>query len=605
MYIYMIKNVDNSNNLYKNSNFSNKNKEKNNLLNNNDDNYDDYINNLLNIHKKNQLDESRKNIYNNSSLFDKLNNDKPKLKKDYLGEDFYRNPYNPRKYNPINSPTSILKKSTLNNLNSRPYNKLMNKKNEYNEIKLKEEKNKKSILNQEKQRSLERRLKQLEEDEEKFQEELKKKREEEENHKLVKSLDFYHKKREEEEILEKTDLLFKILFPDYPNYSLYDKLISENENTKNTGSNTDNLLFSEKSMYLDPLFTREKETIEDPAYMNPLYKIKEEDPTIEKELVVIDEEIKNIEDLINLCDKYPLSKFKEYNINMVGIHNVKDSLIELNNLIGLHTLKENIVDQILYFVQDLHKCSEGDYMHTVIYGPPGTGKTEVAKIMGKIYSKLGILKRNVFKKVTRDDLVAGYLGQTSLKTKDVIKECLGGVLFIDEAYALGNHEKKDSFAKESIDTICEALSNHKKDFMCIIAGYEDELKKCFFSFNEGLDSRFTWRFKIDDYNSKELKEIFLKKVKDIGWEVKEEIPEEWFEKNMENFKYFGRDVETLLSKVKIAHSRRVFCKPPEDKKKIILKDLEKGLSMYLSNDNIEERKKEKEFQKQLYNTLYV
>jgi len=96
-------------------------------------------------------------------------------------------------------------------------------------------------------------------------------------------------------------------------------------------------------------------------------------------------------------------------------------------------------------------------MHAVIYGPPGTGKTEVAKIMGKIFSNLGILKNNVFKKVTRDDLVAGYLGQTAMKTKDVIKSCIGGVLFIDEAYALGNSEKRDSFAKESIDTICEAL----------------------------------------------------------------------------------------------------------------------------------------------------
>ena len=164
-------------------------------------------------------------------------------------------------------------------------------------------------------------------------------------------------------------------------------------------------------------------------------------------------------------------------------------------------------------------------------GPPGTGKTEVAKIMGKIFSNLGVLKKNTFKKVTREDLVAGYLGQTSLKTKDVIKECIGGVLFIDEAYALGNKEKRDSFSKESIDTICEALSDYKKDFMCIIAGYEQELKDCFFGYNPGLESRFTWKFKIDDYSSKELRLIFEKKVIDCGWGFKEPLLDEWFDKN--------------------------------------------------------------------------
>ena len=86
-------------------------------------------------------------------------------------------------------------------------------------------------------------------------------------------------------------------------------------------------------------------------------------------------------------------------------------------------------------------------MHTCIYGPPGTGKTEIAKIMGKIFSSLGILKNNYFKKVTRADLIAGYLGQTAIKTRDVIKDALGGVLFIDEAYALGNKEKRDMYRK--------------------------------------------------------------------------------------------------------------------------------------------------------------
>jgi SpoVK/Ycf46/Vps4 family AAA+-type ATPase len=309
-------------------------------------------------------------------------------------------------------------------------------------------------------------------------------------------------------------------------------------------------------------------------------------------------EINNISDLLKLIEDYKLDEKIEYNINLESLHNIKEPLQELNNMIGMNDLKQNIVDQILYFSQNLHKVtktgeSSGDYMHTVIYGPPGTGKTEIARIMGKIYSKMGILKKGVFKKVTRSDLIAGYLGQTAIKTKDVINECLGGVLFIDEAYALGNSEKRDSFSKECIDTLCEALSAHKENLMVIIAGYENELKDCFFNYNQGLESRFTWRFKTDEYKAKELFDIFLKKVSDIGWSISEDsINVAWFEKNLEYFKFFGRDMEVFLSKIKIAHSRRVFCKDQAEKTKITFKDLEKGFEIYLKNDDVKKRKED-------------
>jgi SpoVK/Ycf46/Vps4 family AAA+-type ATPase len=293
---------------------------------------------------------------------------------------------------------------------------------------------------------------------------------------------------------------------------------------------------------------------------------------------------------------------------MKALHSIKEPLEELNNMIGMKDLKNNIVDQILYFVQELHKNkdSTGEFLHTVIYGPPGTGKTEIAKIMGKIYSKIGVLSKGTFKKVTRSDLVAGYLGQTALKTHDVIKESLGGVLFIDEAYALGNPEKRDSFSKECIDTLCEALSNNKENLMVIIAGYEKELKECFFSFNQGLDSRFTWRFKTDDYTHEDLYKIFLKKVKDIGWEIDDssKLSSDWFKKNKDCFKFYGRDIETLLSKTKIAHSRRVFCRPESEKKKLIVKDLDKGFEIYMKNDDIKNKREEEEKKRYLYNTLY-
>jgi SpoVK/Ycf46/Vps4 family AAA+-type ATPase len=324
---------------------------------------------------------------------------------------------------------------------------------------------------------------------------------------------------------------------------------------------------------------------------------------IEKTLVTIDVEINNIDDLLSLIDRYKIEPTIKYNINMQTLHNIKEPLIELNSMIGMKDLKNNITDQILYFVQELNKNKDnsGDFMHTVIYGPPGTGKTEIAKIMGKIYSKIGVLDRGTFRKVTRADLVSGYLGQTALKTRDVIKDCLGGVLFIDEAYALGNNEKKDSFSKECIDTLCEALSDHKHNLMVIIAGYETELKECFFKYNQGLDSRFTWRFSTDEYKADDLYKIFLKKVNDIGWLVPEDskINIEWFKKNMDYFKFFGRDMETLLAKTKIAHSKRVFCKPECEKKKINLVDLNKGFELYLKNDDVKNRKESENLNKSL------
>jgi SpoVK/Ycf46/Vps4 family AAA+-type ATPase len=234
-------------------------------------------------------------------------------------------------------------------------------------------------------------------------------------------------------------------------------------------------------------------------------------------------------------------------------------------------------------------------MHTVIYGPPGTGKTEIAKIIGSIFSKMGVLNKGTFKKVTRADLIAGYLGQTALKTRDVVKDCLGGVLFIDEAYALGNEEKRDSFSKECIDTLCEALSDHKDNLMVIIAGYETDLNSCFFNYNQGLNSRFTWRFKTDEYSAEDLYKIFLKKVNDGGWFVsdKSEIDVKWFEKHKKYFKFYGRDIETLFAKTKIAHSRRVFCLEDSVKKYVTIKDLDKGLEIYLKNEDSKEKEKEK------------
>jgi hypothetical protein len=377
---------------------------------------------------------------------------------------------------------------------------------------------------------------------------------------------------------------------------------------------------------------------------------------IVKPKVVIDMSVNTLSDLINIIDTHKYSEDNEYNIDLKSLTNIRSELDQLNNMVGMSSLKCSILDQLFYFIQELHisKCTNpviltepesndsaisalleralnmkrndqesffddsksnfspngnpigtklklkpkdkpsvepsatnmvSDFKHTVICGPPGTGKTEVAKIIGKMYSKIGVLKKNTFKKVTRSDLVAGYLGQTALKTKTVVTDSLGGVLFIDEAYSLGNNRDTDSYSKECIDTLCEAMSDHKDDLMVIIAGYEDELNETFFSVNKGLESRFIWRFKIDEYNAAELTQIFKKKVMDTDWifENVDEIHTKWFEQRKREFRHYGRDMELLFSFSKIAHAKRIYGKPAEMRKKISLDDLNKGYDSFLKN----------------------
>jgi SpoVK/Ycf46/Vps4 family AAA+-type ATPase len=318
---------------------------------------------------------------------------------------------------------------------------------------------------------------------------------------------------------------------------------------------------------------------------------------IVKEKRVIESTIETLDDLIKLIDHNPCDLDIEYNIDLKSLHKIKPELVQLNDMIGLVDLKKSILEQLLYFVQNL--CMN-DFKHTALLGPPGTGKTEIAKIVGRMYSKIGILKNDVFKKVTRNDLIAGYLGQTAIKTRKVIDECLGGVLFIDEAYSLASAgDTNDSYSKECIDILCEALSDHKDDLMVIIAGYEEELNETFFKVNKGMHSRFVWRFKMEPYSPKDMMKIFIKLVAQQEWNIiNDELNEKWFDERKDNFIYFGRDMELLVTYTKIAHSRRIYGKDVSLRKIITIEDVNNGYKTFLKN------KKEKKDQQYLYG-LYV
>ena len=190
---------------------------------------------------------------------------------------------------------------------------------------------------------------------------------------------------------------------------------------------------------------------------------------------------------------------------------IEDLRKELDSYVGLAAVKREVKDLIdLAAVEQLrrqHGLPTADMsLHMVFTGSPGTGKTTIARLMARVYHSLGILSRGQLVEVDRSGLVAGYVGQTAIKTRKVIDSALGGVLFIDEAYALNGGGAND-FGQEAIDTLLKAMEDHRDDLVVIVAGY-DGLMDAFIHSNPGLESRFNRFLHFADYTEEELLAIF-------------------------------------------------------------------------------------------------
>lgn len=240
---------------------------------------------------------------------------------------------------------------------------------------------------------------------------------------------------------------------------------------------------------------------------------------------------------------------------------------ELERLVGLNEAKKTMYEIYALFrinaEREKHQLKREKQMyHMVFKGNPGTGKTTVARIISKIFKELGVLSKGHMIECERADLVGEFIGHTAQKTKELIKRAMGGVLFIDEAYSLARGGEKD-FGKEAIDCLTKSLEDQGNDFICILAGYTEEMES-FLELNPGLPSRFPIRINFVDYSVDELMSICEQIAKDKQYELSRlamdkikihltKITEDPFNFNFSN----GRYIRNLIEKAIRVHSVRL------------------------------------------------
>ncbi|WP_036478748.1 AAA family ATPase [Myxosarcina sp. GI1] len=277
---------------------------------------------------------------------------------------------------------------------------------------------------------------------------------------------------------------------------------------------------------------------------------------------------------------------KNKSFNKQTKDNIDDILQELNSLIGLSELKSTINNLISFLDIQRQRQEHGlktvpVTLHSVFCGSPGTGKTTVARLIGKIYKELGILKKGHLIETDRSGIVSGYIGQTAIIVDKLVESALDGVLFIDEAYTLKPANSDKDFGQEAIDTLLKRMEDYRDRLVVIVAGYSDEMTR-FIRSNPGLQSRFSRYFYFEDYQPSELLAIFEKVCDSYNYELEESTKQILIEKftklYSERDKSFGngRLVRNLFEKIVEKQASRLTVLDKVDRQmmtKLIVEDI--------------------------------
>lgn len=312
------------------------------------------------------------------------------------------------------------------------------------------------------------------------------------------------------------------------------KIIKKDDDTKKFVLTNDGDLLSDDEIEKQKIIKQQEE---ERLAREEFMKVKQR--ILERERIQKEEKEKKIKALVD-----------ELN-GMVGLSEVKEEIQSLINLIKIRKLREDMNMPVM----------DMSY-HMVFTGSPGTGKTTVARLVGKIYKELGILSDGKMIETDRSGLVAGYVGQTAMKVHDVVKEAMGGVLFIDEAYSLVNPDMPNDFGTEAVDTLVKLMEDNRDNLVIIVAGYTEEMKT-FLKSNTGLVSRFNKFINFPDYTKDELVSILAVMAQKAGLEIDEDAKEKVLEllENMKSsqWKNFGnaRGMRNLFEKFVMNQANRL------------------------------------------------